>query len=78
MRPEERAVGELAVAVGVLGGVGDGVVQRLVDEGDVAALLGQDGERGGHVAADGVTGDGEAGVVEPFGGAVSTIHWAVA
>ena len=65
MRREERAVGELAVAVGVLGGVGDRVVQRLVHEGDVAALLGQDGERGGHVAADRVAGDRQACVVEP-------------
>ena len=57
---EERAVGELAVAVGVLGGVGDGVVEGLVHEGDVAALLGQDRERRGHVAADRVARDGEA------------------
>ena len=37
-----RALRELLVAPGVLGGVGDGVVERLVAEGHVAALLGED------------------------------------
>ena len=60
LRGEEGAVGELAIAVGVLPGVGDGVVERLVHEGDIAALLGEDRERGGHVAADRIAGDGEA------------------
>ncbi len=63
-----RAVGEGPVALGVLGRVGDGVVQRLVHEGHVTPLLRHVGQGGGHVAADRVSGDGQAGGVEPFAG----------
>ena len=39
-------------------------------EGDLAALLGQDRQRRGHVAADRVAGDRESGGVEAFGRAL--------
>jgi hypothetical protein len=54
------------VAVGVLGRVRDGVVQRLVHEGHITALLGHEGQRRGHVAADGITHAGQTGGIQPF------------
>jgi hypothetical protein len=42
-----------------------------VDEADVASSLGHQRQYGGHVAADGVAGDGDAGGVEPVCGAVA-------
>jgi len=41
------------------------VVARVLHERDVAALLGHQGQRGRHVAADRVAGDGDPGGVEP-------------
>ena len=71
LRGEEVALGELLVGAGVHGGVGDRVVHRLVHEAHVAALLRHERERGGHVAADRVAGDGDAVGVELVGGALA-------
>lgn len=61
---------ELPVALRVLTGVGHRVVQRLVDEGDVAATLRENRDDGCHVPADGITGDGETRSVQTFRRAV--------
>jgi hypothetical protein len=63
------ALGELLVRGRVEVGVGDGVEEQLRDEMDVATLLGHQGRRGGHVAADRVASDDEPARVEALSGA---------
>jgi hypothetical protein len=53
-------VGEPAVGSGVEAGIGDGVEQHLLAQCGSAALLGHEGDGGGHIAADAVTGHGHA------------------
>jgi hypothetical protein len=67
---QEVALGELVVGVGVEAGVGDWVEEHLRGELRGAAVLGHQRQRGGHVAADRVAGDGDAARVEALAGAV--------
>lgn len=67
---QEVALGELVVRAGVEGRVGDRIEEHLLHQGYVPALLGHQRQRGGHVAADRVPGDRDAGGVEVLGGAV--------
>ncbi len=68
---EVVAGGELLVGRGVHRGVGDRVVQRLLDECDVALFLGHEGQRGRHVAAHRFACNCHAAGIQPFGGAVA-------
>lgn len=62
--------GELVVGSRVEGRVGDRVEEHLLDQGDVAAVLRHQGERGGHVAADGVADHRDTGGVQALGRAL--------
>jgi hypothetical protein len=63
------------VGLGVEVRVCDRVEEHLLHEADVAALLGQQGERRGHVAADRIAGDRDAGRVEVLLHAVLGVWW---